>query len=188
MKTKMFFVMLMTAFMGATAQTNEKDAKEMNKKTFDGTSIEDDVKFVAEVADASMLEVKVGILAESMATSQEVKELAQMMVKDHTKANAELKALCDKKGIKCPTDLSNESINKHNDLSNEKKGEDFDKEYVKMMVKDHKKVIDMFEKEAKKGNEKEIRDWASKTLPTLKHHLEMSEAAEKALKKDKDVM
>ena len=51
------------------------------------------------------------------------------------------------------------------------------------MVKDHKDDIDLFEKEADKGNDPELKAWAAKTLPTLKHHLQMAEDAEKAVKR-----
>ena len=42
------------------------------------------------------------------------------------------------------------------------------------MVKDHKEDICAFKKEAKKGNETDIKTWASNTLPTLEHHKQMS--------------
>jgi putative membrane protein len=50
-----------------------------------------------------------------------------------------------------------------------------------MMVKDHKKDIDLFEREANNGEDADLKSWASGKLPTLKHHLEMAEKMQSAL-------
>lgn len=62
------------------------------------------------------------------------------------------------------------------------KGEKFDKAYAKAMVKDHKKDICLFKKEAKKSNDMDLKAWAETTLITLKHHKEMAEETCKAVK------
>jgi putative membrane protein len=46
-----------------------------------------------------------------------------------------------------------------------------------MMVKDHKKDIKEFEKEANRGMDSSVKEFASSTLPTLKEHLQMVEDA-----------
>ncbi len=65
-----------------------------------------------------------------------------------------------------------------NDLT-AKTGKEFDKEYMNMMVDDHKEDIDAFEKAAEKGNDADLKAFAAKTIPTLKQHLEMAEKTEK---------
>jgi putative membrane protein len=61
-------------------------------------------------------------------------------------------------------------------------GTDFDKAYLAMMVKDHKKDIAAFEKEAKDGEDTDVKAWAEKTLPTLKEHLKMVQDAQSKMK------
>lgn len=39
----------------------------------------------------------------------------------------------------------------------------------------HKEAVSLFERYAKGGDNSELKDWAAKTLPTLKHHLEMAQ-------------
>src|SRR3546814_3376012 len=63
----------------------------------------------------------------------------------------------------CSSDLTYENFS-------EKTGDDFDKEYIDQMVKDHRDVIDDFEEEAREGNDPEIKSWASGKLTTLRHH------------------
>ena len=50
------------------------------------------------------------------------------------------------------------------------------------MVKDHKKDIATFEKEAKDGEDADVKAWAEKTLPTLNEHLKMVQDAQSKMK------
>jgi putative membrane protein len=51
------------------------------------------------------------------------------------------------------------------------------------MVADHKKDIAEFEKEASSGKDPEIKAFAAKTLPTLREHLKLAQAADAAVRK-----
>ncbi len=53
-------------------------------------------------------------------------------------------------------------------------GVEFDRAYLQHMVKDHEKDIKAFEKTAESGEDSQIKEFASKTLPTLKEHLSMA--------------
>jgi len=53
-------------------------------------------------------------------------------------------------------------------------GAGFDREYMRQQLKDHEKAIDLFQKEADKGKDQELKDWANKTLPTLREHQRMA--------------
>jgi putative membrane protein len=184
MKTKIFLMaglIAMALCQNVNAQEKPKEAKEQNKDKFDGTSIEGDTKWAVMVADAGMLEEKLGHLAMKNGSNAKIKELGKHMVDDHSKANAELKALAAKRNITLPTQLSDKSQKDYDALA-KKTGAEFDKDYAKAMVKDHKMVIEAFEKEAEKGNDAELKAWAASKLATLKHHLQMSEEAEKAVK------
>src|SRR5215217_2395608 len=77
---------------------------------------ESDRTFARDAADAGMLEVKLGELAQKNGNSAEVKKLGSHMITDHTKANDELKALAKKKGIALPTALSDKHQEKYNEL------------------------------------------------------------------------
>ncbi|MGQ0827828.1 MAG: DUF4142 domain-containing protein [Bacteroidota bacterium] len=182
MKTKMYLLMYAALFTTATifAQADKKAAKKENEKKLEG-SIEKESGFAVMAADAGMFEVQAGNLAKANATSEKVKELANHMVTDHTKANNELKQLASKKNITLPTVLSDKMQKMYDELS-KLAGSEFDKEYAKQMVSSHKKVIELFEKEADKGKDAELKSWAAEKLPTLKHHLSMSESTLDALK------
>ena len=127
------------------------------------------------------MEVKLGELALTNASSPEIKKFGQSMVDDHGKANLELKGLAEQKQITIPTTLSDKKQEKFDELA-KKNGTEFDKAYAEFMVKDHKDDLDAFKKEAEKGNDPDLKAWAAGKVPVLEHHLMMAEAAEKAVK------
>jgi putative membrane protein len=151
-----------------------EEAAEQNEEKFETPEFEDGSKFAVAVADAGMMEVQLATLALSKATSGKVKEFAQMMIDDHTKANEELRALAQKKNITLPTTLSDKHQKKYTEMS-EKTGADFDKEYCELMLKDHRDVVDLFKKAQQSSRDPEFKSWASEKLPTLEHHLSMAE-------------
>ena len=140
-----------------------------------------DSKFVIDAAQGGMAEVKAGQLAAEKATDPDVKSFAQKMVEDHGKANDELKAAAEKKGIAVPMALDSSHEKMLQKLS-KLIGADFDKQYVKDMISDHKDTIELFQKEADKGDDGDLKAWAGQTLPTLQMHLSMIQDIQKKMK------
>jgi putative membrane protein len=140
-----------------------------------------DRKFVEKAAVDGMAEVEMGKLATSKATDPQVKQFAQRMVTDHSKANDELKSVAGGKGIQ----LASGPDKKHQkdmDEMSKKDAKKFDHEYMEMMVKEHKKDVSEFEKQSKSAKDPDIKAFAAKTLPTLKEHLQMAQSTMSALK------
>src|SRR6185312_9909376 len=54
------------------------------------------------------------------------------------------------------------------------KGEQFDRAYLQQLVKDHEKAVALFQREADRGKNAELKQFANDTLPTLKDHLQMA--------------
>jgi putative membrane protein len=138
-----------------------------------------DSTFVMEAAIGSMMEVEAGNLAQQNASSQRVKDYGAMMVRDHGQANNELKSLVSSRGIMLPDSLP-AAQRKHIESMRKMTGKSFDSHYISMMKDDHRKDIGKFEKEANSGKDADIKNWASKTLPTLKMHRDSIEAISKA--------
>ncbi len=144
--------------------------KSMNKSMMNNM----DKKWMMETAMGGMLEVEMGRLATERGMSDEVKQFGQRMVDDHGKANDELKQLAESKGVMLPTELDAKHkmmVEKMSKMS----GAAFDNAYKKEMLKDHKKDVASFQREADKGMDADVKAFAAKTLPTLKEHLSMIE-------------
>ena len=186
---KKLHVLVLVCALSTTSYTTsfaQKDAKKVadkeNDKKFNDKKEDDD--FVVDAADGGLFEVQAAELSKTNASSVKVKELAEMMIKDHSKANEELKAIARKKNITLPTKLGDKNQKAFDKLT-KLKGAEFDKEYADMMVSDHKEDIDMFQKEADKGYDGELKAWAAGKLATLKHHLSMAESTKEAVKNSK---
>ena len=136
-----------------------------NQPSVDSKSSE----FAMKAANGSMMEVELGRWAQDHSSNTRVKEFGAMMVTDHSKANDELKGIASTKGISLPGMVNGEE-KMHMDELMAKKGTDFDRAYVNMMVDDHQKDVAEFEKASKDLIEPMLKDFASKTLPVLQKH------------------
>ncbi len=131
-----------------------------------------DLAFMNDAAPGGMAEVEMGRLAAKQAQSNDVKQFAARMIADHTKAGDELKQLAQQKKVMLPPDVSpahKEMMAKLAKLS----GADFDRAYVTAMVADHEKDVAAFNSVAQGAVDADVKAYATKTLPTLKEHLQM---------------
>ncbi|WP_374164250.1 DUF4142 domain-containing protein [Arcticibacter sp. MXS-1] len=138
--------------------------------------------FMVEAAAGGMAEVELGNLAQKNGQSARVKAFGAMMVKDHSKANEELKALASAKNVTLPATLSDEH-QKHMEAMQKMTGADFDKHYMDMMNKDHVDDITLFDETSKSSIDPEVKAFAAKTLPILKMHLDSAKRINEAIKK-----
>jgi putative membrane protein len=136
-----------------------------------------DKKFVREAAQGGMAEVELGKLAVQNASSDDVKKFGQRMIDDHTKANDKLKEVASKEGITLPTSLDAKDQATKTRLSKLSRDQ-FDKAYMKDMVRDHKKDVAAFQNESSTGRDSDVKNFASETLPTLQDHLKEAETIE----------
>lgn len=137
--------------------------------------------FIKEAAMSDMLEIEAAKIAQQKGNADE-KRFAEMMIADHTKTSSELKSAvpADLKAA-IPASLDDSSQKKLVKLR-DAKPEDFAAEYDSMQVSAHKDAVSLFERYAKGGDNAGLKDWASKTLPALQHHLEMAQALDKQRK------
>jgi len=134
-----------------------------------------DKSFIQDAYQDGLAEVATAQLVEGKATNANVKAFAEKIVTDHTAANSELKTLADNKKVSVAAEPSMVSKGKSKMLDM-KSGADFDKAYIDSMITDHKKDIEAFEKEVTHGKDQDLKNFASKTLPSLKAHLSAAEA------------
>jgi putative membrane protein len=139
-----------------------------------------DQEFFTKAAGGGMYEVEAGKLAQGKGQDEGVKSYGGMLVKDHGAANDELKALAAKKGAALPPGVPSDKQKKLDKLSAAK---DFDKEFVNEVgLQDHKVDIALFENTSKSADDKDVKAFAAKTLPTLKAHREHAEGLKRGMK------
>jgi putative membrane protein len=125
--------------------------------------------FVRHAAQDGNAEVELGKMAVAQGSDPDVKQFGQKMVDDHSKANDELKNLASSKGIQAPAGVDPKSKATQDRLS-KLSGAQFDRAYMQAMVGDHDHAILMFRSFSERGDDPQLKDWASKTLPTLQEH------------------
>ena len=103
------------------------------------------------------------------------------MVTDHTKTSSELKGLVSGGKVQAtlPTALDSSHQSKLDKLKSAN-GKDFSSDYNSYQVSAHEDAVSLFERYAKGGDNSKLKDWAGKTLPALKHHLDMAKELGKA--------
>jgi putative membrane protein len=130
-----------------------------------------DAQFLAKAAEINLEEIQLGKMAQQSSTRTDVKELGEMMEKEHTDCLKGLTILANKKSVIIPTTLSN-SAQDACKILNGKSGADFDVAYCEMMVNGHRDAIAMFEKVSTQSTDADVKGWAGAILPDLHKHLE----------------
>jgi putative membrane protein len=147
-----------------------------------------DREFVEQTMAGGMAEIELGRLAVERSANAEVKQFAEMLVKDHSTAGEEMKQIAMRHSIPMPTAVDERHQELKSKLSN-LKGTEFDREYMNAMVEGHEDVVDRLQTRASedrfgddKGSvrpegsdnpvEADINQWAAAALPTVRHHLD----------------
>lgn len=128
------------------------------------------VDFATAAAAANNKEIALGNLALKNANYQRLKDYGQKMIDAHTAANTDLQKACYSAGVTLPAGLTaadQDDINK----MGEKKGKDFDREYIKRMVKEHQQTMEKLDAAAHNMKDTALQHYAQKTLPVVNEHL-----------------
>jgi putative membrane protein len=131
----------------------------------------DDNTFVTKAAACGKHELMLGELAKNQASSPDIKKFGERMITDHTKANEQLITAAKAAKITVPGGLPNDLVKEYDRFKN-LKGAEFDKAYIKHMVDDHEKAVKLFENASRNLKDPGLKDFATKTLPTIKEHLQ----------------
>ena len=131
---------------------------------------EADKAFVAKVSQGGMYEVELAKVAETKATTQDLKDQANTEAHDHQLVGAKLKSILEKNGMTFPKALNaefQERLEKMSALS----GDKFDEAYVEDMKKIHDADGAAFAKEAKEGTNADLKEFAAETHRIVERHL-----------------
>lgn len=172
MLRRMQWVLALALFTGlVAARADDQKPQPGSDKPFD------DATFVAMAASGGMHEVALGKIAQEKAKNDAVKQFGEMLVKEHTKSNEQLKAAAKAANIPVPEKM-NAHHQKEVEMFQSYKGENFDRDFAKHQVAAHVNTIALFTRASKEARSKEIKDFATTSLPVLKKHLEMAKKLE----------
>ncbi|HJU15626.1 MAG TPA: DUF4142 domain-containing protein [Stellaceae bacterium] len=134
-----------------------------------------DREFMVKAGDGSLAEVQLGTLAAEKSSNPAVQEFGRWMVTDHSLANKRLTTIAQELGQPelHPT-LTRQDIAVKDKLQG-LSGSRFNWQYLQIMVKDHKKDVQLFRKEAQEGQKPQLKRYAQNLLPVLQQHLAEAE-------------
>jgi putative membrane protein len=134
-------------------------------------------RFVTAVANAGTFEVEASRIALERSQNADVKAFAQQMAADHAKLGEALRAAAGDIPLPAKLDARHETLLAELKAS---PAEAFDGTYVRQQLMAHKEAEVAFRAEGMKGDDPRLKVFATETLPTIQHHLEMAEALRKA--------
>ncbi len=144
---------------------------------------DDDETFLENAIQGSYAEIEGSQLALEKTESQEVRQFAEMMIKDHGEMVKEATKLATDKGMTPP---EGPSLMQTTEITGLKAltGGAFDAMYVNRIgVASHEATVEMFEKASQEAQDPDVKAMATKTLPKLREHLQMAQALDE--KQDK---
>jgi putative membrane protein len=134
-----------------------------------------DQAFVTKALEGGDAEVQLGQLAQEKSQSNDVKQLAQKMVSDHSQMSEKwFKPIAKELGVsepKGPSKKDKKLIEKLQGLS----GAQFDTEYIQAMAKDHKQDLKDFQNEAQAAQDPNVKQVAQQGQKVISQHLQLIE-------------
>jgi len=133
-----------------------------------------DRQFVMDAAQGGMAEVQLSQLALQRSTDPQVKQFAQQMIQEHTRANEQLMRLAAQKGITPPPTVGPKyqaAMARLMQLS----GASFDQAYMNEAgVNSHMESAAVYQRQAALGQDPDLKAFAAGILPRVQDHLQMA--------------
>jgi putative membrane protein len=130
--------------------------------------------FLRKAMEGGLAEIQLGKLAAEKASAEDVKAFGQKMVDDHTQLNNSLAPLAKSRGVaevKAMNKLDQGEYDKLNGLS----GDDFDKEYLTYMMKDHHADLREFRTASAATSDPDLKEAIDKATPVIRDHMLMAD-------------
>ena len=166
-----------TSEQGGTSDA-QSGTRSSSPSSQSGQTAQSDQEFVKTAASSGLAEVESGKLAKKRASSDEVREMADKMVEDHSRANDRLTAIASRQNITLPKEpdaAERSEIERLQKLS----GQAFDRALLAHERKAHREAIALYSRQAESGSNPELKRFASEQLPKLREHLEKVESLQR---------
>jgi putative membrane protein len=159
--------------INAGGQTATAGGGQMGTAGQGGTLSSADRQFMMRAAMMDMAEIQTGRLAVSQGASESVRQFGQRMIDDHTRTSQQLMQMASAASFTPPQTLDAKHQAAAAKLAR-LTGAEFDRAYMKQMVKDHQEAVSLYQRQSTRGTMPDLRAFASATLPALQEHLTMA--------------
>ena len=128
--------------------------------------------FITTSIKSNTGEIKLLQLAQSKASSADIKKLAAMMIPHHTQMLNELNALAPAKQVSIDSSESDITRSAYQRLSS-LSGKDFDEQWTQQLLQLHENSSELFTSTLSTTTDAELKQWLTKTLPIINQHRDM---------------
>ena len=128
--------------------------------------------FITTSIKSNTGEIKLLQLAQSKASSADIKKLAAMMIPHHTQMLNELNALAPAKQASIDSSESDITRSAYQRLSS-LSGKDFDEQWTQQLLQLHENSSELFTSTLSTTTDAELKQWLTKTLPIINQHRDM---------------
>lgn len=143
-----------------------------------------EAKFLVDATEISFEEIEIARLAQSNGGNDNIKEIGKLMEKDHNEMLEEMKKIAQTKDITLPSGITADG-QKERKKQAEKSGIEFDKHYCETVVENHKKAVKKYMAALEDCEDVEVKNYANKTLVTLRSHIDQAMSCSLAYKETK---
>lgn len=132
--------------------------------------------FVINAALSDSYEVQAARMAMQRSGSQQARDFADRMVRDHTMTTQQLATVLQSNGtpVLTPAALDPRHVTMINDLA-VAQGADFDRRYAIQQVAAHRDAVALLQNYAQSGDNPALRQWATQSLPMIQEHLRLAQ-------------
>lgn len=170
---------------GNNANNEPKDTQEIaedkNDAKFNTNDAERNAEFLVDAANENYEDIEAAKVAAQRATNPKVKELANEIITEHQANLEQIKQIAAAKSISVPTSPTQDALDASKKW-NDKKVENFDKDFVSDLAKRHKDHIDDLESKLNKINDVDIQNYIQNTIAKLRTHYDKIVSVETSLK------
>jgi putative membrane protein len=125
----------------------------------------DDITFVRKASESGYKEVNSAKEALAQLQEPELKRIAEMLVNDHSGANARLSKIAETKHWPVPAQPV------QGPPPSGTASADFDAKWTAEMIAGHERSVALYRAQAQAGEDADLRKYARDTLPTIERHL-----------------
>src|SRR5205085_1490237 len=130
------------------------------------------------LAMTNQMEIDMAQMAEQKASNQQVKDFARTLQQDHSKAQDLVQQAAQKQNVSIAAPGADDKGSKKPMMAQKMgnlSGDQFDKEFIRHQLMDHKREVAQLQKIADNGSDPDTKQLAQQLLPDMQKHLQMAQ-------------
>lgn len=137
--------------------------------------------FVTKAAIGNQFEIQSSELARDRIRSDQVRQFADRMIRDHRAAGDRLKTAAGNRTVPSRLDEAHQQKLEQIRSAGENRT---DRVYIDLQVQAHRDTVAMFDRYVQNGDDPRLKQFAQQSLPSLREHLQSAEQVQGTLRQD----